>query len=90
MEDEATTKKEKCKMEDEATTKKEKCKMKAKDASLYAKMLAVIILVTGHILMWIGVIPDATSTEICACSFSVMGIFSTVDINILADKFARK
>lgn len=77
-------------MEGEAITKKEKCKMKAKDASLYAKMLAVIILVTGHILMWIGVIPNATSTEICACSFSVMGIFSTVDINILADKFARK
>ena len=77
-------------MENEATIKKEKCKMKAKDASLYAKMIAVIILVAGHVLMWLDVIPNATSTEICACSFSVMGIFSTVDINILADKFARK
>lgn len=76
-------------MEDETTVKKEKCKMKAKDVSLHAKILAVIILVAGHILMWLGVIPSATSTEICACSFSVMGIFSTVDINILADKFAR-
>lgn len=77
-------------MEDEVTIKKEKCKMKAKDASLYAKIIAVLILVLGHILMWLDVIPSATSTEICACSFSVMGIFSTVDINILADKFARK
>lgn len=77
-------------MEDEAAIKKERHKMKAKDVSLHAKILAVIILVLGHILMWIGIIPNATSTEICACSFSVMGIFSTVDINILADKFARK
>ena len=83
---------------EEATIKKEKCKMKAKDASLYAKIIAVLILVLGqvlilvlgHILMWLDVIPSATSTEICACSFSVMGIFSTVDINILADKFSRK
>lgn len=77
-------------MEDEATIKKERHKIKAKDVSLHAKILAVIILVAGHILMWLGVIPNATSTEICACSFSVMGIFSTVDINILADKFSRK
>ena len=76
-------------IEHEVVIKKERHKIKAKDVSLHAKILAVIILVVGHILMWLDIIPNATSTEICACSFSVMGIFSTVDINILADKFVR-
>lgn len=69
------------------TVKKE---IKAKDASLYAKILAVVIVIAGHILKWCGVLPEATSSEICFCGITVMGIFGTVDLNILADKFTGR
>lgn len=61
--------------------------LKAKDASLWSKIIGGSIILIGHILKWTGVLPNATSMEICACGFSVMGVFGTVDINILADKF---
>lgn len=64
--------------------------LKAKTVSLWAKIIGGVIIVVGHVLKWVNVLPDATSSEICACGFSIMGIFSTVDLNILADKFARK
>ena len=64
--------------------------LKAKTVSLWAKIIGGVIIVVGHVLKWVNVLPDATSSEICACGFSIMGIFSTVDLNILADKFAKK
>ena len=64
--------------------------LKAKTVSLWAKIIGGIIIVVGHVLKWVNVLPDATSSEICACGFSIMGVFSTVDLNILADKFAKK
>ena len=63
--------------------------LKAKDASLWGKIIGAGIAVVGHILKWTGVLPNATSGEICACAFTVMGIFGTVDLNILADKFTK-
>lgn len=63
--------------------------IKAKDASLWAKILGGLIIVGGHILKWVGLMPNATSVEICACGFSVMGLFGTVDLNILMDKFTQ-
>jgi uncharacterized membrane protein len=69
------------------TTEKESKGLKAKTASLCAKILGAVIIVAGHVLKWAGVFPDASSTEICACGFSVMGIFGTVDLNIMLDKF---
>lgn len=83
-ETEVTIKKE---AETKVTVKKE---IKAKNASLYAKILAVIIVVAGHILKWCGVLPMASSSEICLCGITVMGIFGTVDLNILADKFTGR
>lgn len=62
--------------------------MKARDASLAAKILAGVILVAGHALMWTGVLVNATSPQICACSFSLLGIFGTVDINLMLEKFS--
>lgn len=62
----------------------------AKTVSLWAKITAVTIVVGGHILKWTGVLPEAQSNEICACGFTVMGIFGTVDINILIDKFTAR
>ena len=64
--------------------------LKAKTVSLWAKIIGGVIIVVGHVLKWVNVLPDATSSEICACGFSIMGVFSTVDLNILADKFAKK
>lgn len=63
-------------------------KVTAKNASLCAKIIGGIIIVGGHILKWINILPNATSGEICACGFSVMGVFGTVDLNILMDKFS--
>lgn len=63
---------------------------KAKTVSLWAKIIGGSIIFFGHILKWCNVLPNATSGEICACGFSVMGIFGTVDLNILVDKFTKK
>lgn len=64
--------------------------LKAKTVSLWAKIVGGVIIVSGHILKWLNIIPNASSGEICACGFSVMGIFGTVDLNILIDKFTSK
>lgn len=61
--------------------------IKAQRASLWAKIVGASIIIGGHFLKWSGNLPEATSTEICACGFAVMGIFGTVDLNILIDKF---
>lgn len=74
---------------EESTTPESKG-LKAKTVSLWAKIIGAVIIVGGHILKWLNVLTNATSTEICACGFSVMGVFSTVDINILIDKFTSK
>lgn len=63
--------------------------IKAKTASLWAKIIGGTIIIGGHILKWLDIMPNATSGEICACGFSVMGIFGTVDLNILIDKFTK-
>lgn len=80
-------------MED-ADTKRDvpikKKELGAKDVSLMAKTLAVFVVLAGHIMKWTGLLVDASSSEICACAFTIMGIFGTVDINILADKFSSK
>ena len=64
--------------------------LKAKTVSLWAKIIGGVIIIAGHVLKWVKVLPDATSSEICACGFSIMAIFSTVDLNILIDKFTKK
>lgn len=64
--------------------------MKAKDCSLLSKILAVIVLIAGHVLMWLGVLKNANSMQICGCAFSIMGVFGTVDINLLIDKFTGR
>ena len=82
---------EETKVEKEIETVKEETKgLKAKTVSLWAKIIGGVIIVGGHVLKWLNVLPSATSGEICACGFSVMGIFGTVDLNILVDKFTSK
>ena len=63
--------------------------MKAKDASLLAKILAAAVLVIAHVLMWMGILKGADSKSICLCAFSIMGIFGTIDINLMLEKFSK-
>ena len=64
--------------------------MKAKDFSLISKIVAGVILIGGHVAKWLGWLPNATSTEICTCAFSIMGVFGTIDLNIALDKFTGR
>ena len=64
--------------------------MKAKNYSMISKIVALIILVGGHILHWFNIFPNADSKQICACAFSVMGVFGTIDINMALDKFTGR
>ena len=64
--------------------------MKAKNASLAAKIVAGVVLIAGHALLWIGKLPNADSKSICACAFSIMGIFGTIDLNLVFDKFTSQ
>ena len=64
--------------------------MKAKDCSLISKIIAVIVLLAGHVLMWVGIFHNATSMQICGCAFSIMGVFGTVDLNLVIDKFVNR
>lgn len=66
-----------------------KKELKAKTVSLWSKIIAIIIVIAGHTLKWLGILPNASSGEICACAFTVMGVCGTVDINILVDKFTK-
>ena len=64
--------------------------MKARDYSLISKIVAVLVLIAGHVFMWLGKLPNANSSQICACAFGIMGVFGTVDLNILIDKFTGR
>ena len=70
--------------------------MKAKKASLISKIIAVVWIIAAHIVLLylLGngrVTADDVkimSPVINAVGFAVMGIFGTVDLNLLAEKFA--
>lgn len=70
--------------------------MKAKKASLISKIIAVMWIIAAHIVLLylLGngrVTADDVkimSPVINAVGFAVMGIFGTVDLNLLAEKFA--
>lgn len=74
--------------EDSSAT--ESKKLKAKTVSLLGKIVGGVVILGGHVLKWIGKLPSATSGEICACGFAVMGVFGTIDINLMIDKFVKK
>lgn len=60
--------------------------IKAKDASLIAKVLAGVIVVVGAILKWLGVFKSCNIGELSVVGFTVMGLFGTVDINLMLEK----
>lgn len=64
--------------------------LKAKSASLWAKIIAGIIMITGAGLKWCGVFTECTINEICIVAFTVAGLFGTVDINLMFEKIWGK
>ena len=63
--------------------------VKAKDASLIAKILAGLIIVSGATLKWLHIL-DCTISELSAVAFTVAGLFGTVDINLMFEKIWGK
>lgn len=62
---------------------------KAKTWSLIGKIVGGIVILAGFVLKWTKVFPDATTTEILGCGFGIMGVFGTIDINLIIDKFVK-
>ena len=70
------------------TEGEEKKELKAKTVSLVAKITGAAVVLVGAVLKWVGVFQNCEINELCIVGFSVMGIFGTVDLNLLAEKFA--
>lgn len=75
--------------EEEKPAEKNKL-FKAKFISLLGKIVGAVVIVGGSVLKWVGKLPGAEIDDICKVGFCTMGIFSTIDINILIDKFTKK
>ena len=71
------------------TEGEEKKELKAKTVSLVAKITGAAVVLVGSVLKWVGVFQNCEINELCTVGFSVMGIFGTVDLNLLAEKFSR-
>lgn len=71
------------------TEGEEKKELKAKTVSLVAKIIGAAVVLVGAVLKWVGVFQNCEINELCIVGFSVMGIFGTVDLNLLAEKFSR-
>lgn len=64
--------------------------LKAKTVSLIVKIGAVIFIVAGAVLKWLGIFPNATISEICIVGGTITAIFGDVSINTALDKFTKK
>lgn len=64
--------------------------LKAKSVSLIIKIVAVVFIVTGAVLKWLGIFPNATISEICIVGGTMSAIFGDVSINTALDKFRNK
>lgn len=71
------------------TEGEEKKELKAKTVSLVAKIIGAAVVLVGAVLKWLGIFTACEINELCVVGFTVMGIFGTVDLNLLAEKFAR-
>ncbi|MCK9569939.1 hypothetical protein M0R72_13430 [Candidatus Pacearchaeota archaeon] len=60
--------------------------MKAKDASLWAKILAALIAIGGSFAVGRGWLPDIKVDDVLKLSAFVAVVFVTVDLNLLAEK----
>ena len=67
----------------------EKKELKAKTASLIAKIVGALVVLIGAILKWLNIFSNCEINELCVVGFTIMGVFGTVDLNLLAEKFSR-
>lgn len=63
--------------------------VKARDVSLAVKIGAVAIMVGGTVLVGLGVL-NLEVSEVLWLGFAVAGVFGTVDLNLMLEKFSRK
>ena len=67
----------------------EKKELKAKTCSLIAKIVGASIVLVGAVLKWLNIFSNCEINELCVVGFTIMGVFGTVDLNLLAEKFSR-
>lgn len=63
--------------------------MKAKSLSLLAKIIGITVILGGFVLKSVGWWQCETD-DLIKVGFSIMAICSTVDVNIMIDKFTQK
>lgn len=76
-------------MSEELEQQPEKKELKAKTVSLFAKITGALVILIGSALKWSGIFDNCSINELCIVGFSIMGIFGTVDLNLLAEKFMK-
>jgi hypothetical protein len=64
--------------------------IKARDASLWAKIGSVAMVVVGTALVGLRVLPGITTWDVISAALAVAGIFGTVDINLMLEKIFGK
>lgn len=64
--------------------------LKAKTVSLIVKIVVIIFIVICSVLKWVGMLENATITEICIVGGTMGAIFGDVSINTAIDKFRKK
>ena len=64
--------------------------MKARDASLWAKIGSVAMVVVGTVLVGLRVLPGLTTWDVISAALAVAGIFGTVDINLMLEKLTGR
>ena len=63
--------------------------IKARDASLWAKIGAALIIVVGTVAIGLGWL-KITVLDVIWAALAIAGIFGTVDINLMLEKLGKK
>jgi len=63
-------------------------KVKARTCSLIAKVIGALYILIVSTLSFLGIF-NAPIKDICLIGFAIMGIFGTVDLNLLVEKFTH-
>ena len=74
---------------DEKSENTEEKGLKAKTVSLFAKIVAGLILLVGAVLKWTGVFINCEISELCTVAGTFAALFVTIDANIALDKFKK-
>lgn len=64
--------------------------IKAKDASLWSKIGAVVIILVGATLVGLEVLPGLVVGDVVMVGLTVAGVFGTVDLNLMLEKITGR